>query len=70
MGRFLHLLFPVRFTTDGSMWLMTEGPNFIVIHFFHNLIEDIPSSNGTFISPELHRNILYTFLSLILSDVA
>lgn len=52
------------------MFLMTEGPNFIAINLFHNLIEDIPSSDDTVISLELHQNVLYTFISLILSGVA
>lgn len=70
MGRFLHPSVLVSFTTDGPIFLMTEGPNFIVINLFHNLIEDIPSSDDTVISLELHQNVLYTFISLILSGVA
>lgn len=57
----MHLSVLVSFITDGSVWLMTEGPNFIVINLFPNLVEDIPSSNGTVISLELHQNILYIF---------
>lgn len=39
MGRFLHLSVLVGFIIDGSMLLTTEGPNFLVINLFHNLIE-------------------------------